>query len=166
MKGKTMNTLVVHYSKYGNTQMVAETIAAAMRAAAGTGSQHITVKRLDKLTADDMQDINLLVAGVPTHNMNLPKPVPPLLAELPKKALRGIYFATYDTSYKLSRWLQPFTAAKPLARKLRKLGGKIILPPETFTVEGHHGPLYDGELERVHVWAEQILTTLHAKNGK
>ncbi len=159
-----MNTLVVHYSKYGNTQLVAETIAEAMRATADTDSQLITVTRFEELTADDMQEVGLLVVGVPTHNMNLPKPVRPLLAELPKKALRGIYFTTYDTSYELSRWLQPFTAAKPLARKLRKLGGKIILPPETFTVQGHEGPLHDGELERVHIWVEQILTTLHVRN--
>lgn len=159
-----MNTLVVHYSKYGNTQLVAETIAEAMRAAADADSQLITVTRFEELTADDMQEVGLLVVGVPTHNMNLPKPVRPLLAELPKKALRGIYFTTYDTSYELSRWLQPFTAAKPLARKLRRLGGKIILPPETFTVQGHEGPLQDGELERVHIWVEQILTTLHVRN--
>jgi flavodoxin len=165
MKGITMHTLVVHYSKYGNTQLVAETIADTMRAAADTGSQRVTVTRLEELTADDIHEVGLLVIGVPTHNMNLPKPVRPLLAGLPKKALRGIYFTTYDTSYELSKWLQPFTAAKPLARKLRKLGGKIILPPETFTVQGHEGPLHDGELERVHVWAEQILTTVHSRNG-
>jgi len=159
-----MNTLIVHFSKYGNTQLIAETIADALWAAHGNGSQPIPVTPMDELTIDDLHGVDLLVMGVPTHNMNLPKPVRPLLARLPKKALRGIQFAVYDTSYELSKWLQPFTASKPLARKLRKLRGKRILPPETFTVQDREGPLHEGELDGARAWAEQVLATMQGRS--
>jgi hypothetical protein len=68
--------------------------------------------------------------------------------------------AAFDTSYKMSRWLAPFTAARKLAARLRKLGGKRVVPPETFHVEGREGPLYEGEIERARRWAALILERL------
>ena len=65
--------------------------------------------------------------------------------------------AAYDTSYKMSPFLARFTAAKKLSRKLRKLGGKQLVPPETFHVVAREGPLYDGEVDRARVWAGSIL---------
>ena len=51
-------------------------------------------------------------------------------------------------------------------RKLRKLGGKRLVPPETFYVhDSHEGPLFDGELERAQRWAESILAQLDGRSG-
>ena len=44
-----------------------------------------------------------------------------------------------------------------LARKLGKLGGRRLLPPETFHVEGREGPLCSGEVERARAWTETVL---------
>jgi len=57
----------------------------------------------------------------------------------------------------MSPWLEPFTASKRLSGKLRKLGGKRLVPPETFHVVEREGPLYDGELERAMEWALSLL---------
>jgi hypothetical protein len=57
----------------------------------------------------------------------------------------------------MSWWLNHFTAAKRLARKLTKLGGKRLVPPETFHVTEREGPLFDGELERAETWAAEVL---------
>ena len=96
--------------------------------------------------------------GTPTHKMNLPEAVRPVFEELPKRSLRGVPIAAFDTSYKMSAFLGRFTAAKRIDRKLRKLGGKRLVPPETFHVEDNHeGPLYDGEIERAKNWAGSIL---------
>jgi flavodoxin len=150
-----MNALVVHFSKFGNTQQVAEAIGDRL-SAEGT----VRVIRLDELAASDLEGLDLLVMGSPTHRMNLPEAVRPVFERLPKRILNRTPVAAFDTSYKMSAFLARFTAAKKLARKLRKLGGKRIVPPETFHVVEKEGPLYEGELERARQWAETILQRL------
>jgi hypothetical protein len=48
-------------------------------------------------------------------------------------------------------------AARPIANRLRKKGGKLVGSPEGFFVEGMKGPLVEGELERAVNWARQII---------
>ena len=150
-----MNSLVVHFSKFGNTRRVADVIAEALGTAGNT-----RVITLDQWTAADLTAADLLVVGSPTHRMNLPEAVRPLLDALPRRVLRGTPVAAFDTSYRMSAFLAHFTAAGKLARRLRRLGGKLILPPETFHVKGREGPLYPGEMERAATWAESILECL------
>ena len=147
-----MNTLVVYFSKFGNTRQVAEAVAETLQS---TGSVH--VMSAEPLTAADFEGVDLLVMGTPTHKMNLPEAVRPILDSLPKRILKGVPVAAFDTSYKMNWFLNKFTASKRLNRKLRKLGGKPLLPPETFLVEDREGPLYDGEIERAHDWTISIL---------
>jgi hypothetical protein len=47
-------------------------------------------------------------------------------------------------------------AAKPIAARLKKKGGELIVSPEGFFVEGMKGPLVNGELERAANWAKQM----------
>lgn len=147
-----MKALVVYFSKFGNTKMVAEAIVEGLK----QGSQ-ARVLSSDELTAADFDGADLVVMGCPTHKMNLPIAVQPVFESLPKKVLRGKKVAAFDTSYKMSALLNRFTAGKRLAKKLRKLGGKRIVPPEIFLVTGREGPLYDGEIERAGAWAKLLL---------
>jgi hypothetical protein len=48
-------------------------------------------------------------------------------------------------------------AAEPIAGRLEKKGGELVLPPEGFYVGDTEGPLLEGELERAAAWANQIL---------
>ena len=154
-----MNALVVYFSKFGHTQVIAEAVA-------GTLADHADINTIscDQLTVSDLKNAELVVMGTPTHNMNLPKAVQPVFEELPKRILPGTPVATFDTSYKMSTILARFTAAKRLARKLHQLGGKRIIPAESFYVVGREGPLYDGEIERTQKWANAILLKLSSKN--
>ncbi|NIS83302.1 MAG: nitric oxide synthase [Anaerolineales bacterium] len=153
-----MNTLVVYFSKFGHTQKVAETIAEEIESVGP-----VRLLSSDQIMASDLENVDLLVMGSPTHRMNLPEAVRPVFERLPKRILRGKPVAVFDTSYKMSPILERFTAAKKLAQKLRKLGGKRIVPPETFYVEGREGPLYDGEIERAREWSRIILERLDGK---
>jgi flavodoxin len=144
-----MNALVVHYSKFGNTKRVAEAIAETWQS---DGS--VRVMSADQLTASDINNIDLLVVGAPTHLANLPKELRLILKALPKQGLR---VAAFDTSYKMNWLVNLFTAAKPLNCKLRQLGGKQIVPPKSFFVVEKQGPFYEGEIERAKTWAETIL---------
>lgn len=155
-----MNALVVYYSRFGNTQAVAEAVAGQLEPA---GS--VRTLSADRLVAADLQGVDLVVMGTPTHKMNLPEAVRPLLGNLPRHTLRGAHVAAFDTSYQMSAILARFTAAKKLNRQLCRLGGKRIIPPETFHVEGREGPLYEGEIERAERWAGSILERLEAHSG-
>jgi flavodoxin len=148
--------LIVYFSKFGNTKIVAEKIAQTVTEMLGSAVS-IRLISSDELVVSDLSDTDLVIMGAPTHNMNLPKSVRPIIEGLPRKSLMGIPFAAFDTSYKMSWWLNYFTAAKRLARKLRKLGGKRLVPPETFHVIEREGPLYRGELERAENWTKSIL---------
>lgn len=151
-----MNALVVYFTKFGQTQKIAETIAATLGSARAVS--------LDAVRDSDLEQADLVVMGSPTHRMNLPEAVRPMLKALPHRILRGTPVAAFDTSYKMSRWLTPFTAAKRLNRKLRQLGGKPVVPPETFYVVQREGPLYDGEIERARAWADQIRQVVNRKS--
>lgn len=146
-----MNSLVIHFSKFGNTQKVAEAIAEQLNPA---GSSRAIA--LDDIEISHLQNCDLLVVGSPTHRMNLPEEVRQAFENWPKRCLCSKSVATFDTSYRMSWWLARFTAARKLDRRLRKLGGKRIAQPETFHVEGREGPLYDGEIERAQVWAATL----------
>jgi flavodoxin len=147
-----MKTLVVYFSKYGNTQKVAETITSTCDA---NGSTRLL--NLDDLEPVDLQEVDLVIMGSPTHRMNLPETAKEKLNHFPKGMLKGVQVAAFDTSYKMNWFLTQFTASKKLAQKLRKLGGKRVVSPETFHVMDAEGPLYEGELERARTWVGRIL---------
>jgi len=147
-----MNSLIVYFSRYGNTLKIAETIGEVL----GTAGP-VRVICTDQLTAADFSGSDLVVMGAPTHYMSLPQAVRAWFSTIPRHTLRRTPVAAFDTSLKLSRWLAPFTAARKLARKLRKIGGNRIVPPETFHVTAREGPLYEGEVERARAWAATLL---------
>jgi len=150
-----MNALVVTYSKFGHTKMLGQTIAESLNA--GENARAIS---MDEIDIAELADADIVIMGSPTHNMKLPKEVGPVLDTLPKRSLRGVRTAAFDTSYRMNALLARFTAAKKLDRKMRKLGGKRIASPETFFVTEREGPLEEGEVERVQAWAAQIRSQL------
>ncbi len=151
-----MNTAVIYFSKFGHTQRIAGSIAEALSSA---GSVELIAH--DKVEPECLVETDLVVMGTPTHRMNLPEVVRPFFDRLPRRILKGKAVAAFDTSYKMAdrnspKWLARFTAAPKLMRKLRKLGGKRIAPPETFFVKDREGPLYEGEIERAGRWAASL----------
>jgi flavodoxin len=152
-----MEALVVYHSKYGNTRQVAQAIAGVFQRAGAARTLSA-----EHLTPAAVEAVDLVVMGTPTHKMNLPEAVRPVFERLPRRSLRGVAIAAFDTSYEMSAFLARFTAAKRVDRKLRKLGGRRLVPPETFLVEhNHEGPLLNGEIERAQGWAELILAQLN-----
>jgi flavodoxin len=156
-----MNALVVYYSEFGNTRQVAEAIAEVFQ-----GAGEARTLSINQLTTADLQDVDLVVMGTPTHKMKLPEAVQPVLESLPRRILQGIPVAAFDTSYEMGAFLARFTAAKRIDRTLCRLGGKRLTAPQTFRVHKfHEGPLLDGEIERARDWAETILVQLDGREG-
>jgi flavodoxin len=69
---------VVYFSKFGNTRMVADRIANTLSSAGP-----VRVIRSDDLSVSDIEEMDLVIMSTPTHNMNLPKSVKPVIDELP-----------------------------------------------------------------------------------
>lgn len=151
-----MSAIVICFSKFGNTRIIAEAIASSLMPDGGT-----RLVSIDELKPEDLADAQVVVAGSPTHNMKLPDEVRAALDALPPHVLKGAKVAAFDTSYHMSPFLARFTASKKLDKSLRKLGGKRAVPPETFFVAGREGPLDDGEVERARSWAETITGQLN-----
>ncbi len=151
-----MNALVVYDSVFGNTEKIAQAIAA------GLGTQSLPV---DWVNLKELCGLDLLVVGSPTRRFSPTEGINKLLNALPKNHLNGVSVAAFDTRIVLetidSKALRFLVdkggyAAKSIAKALEKKGGMLIVPGEGFFVTGEQGPLKDGELERAADWASRL----------
>lgn len=151
-----MKTLIVYDSVFGNTQKLAEAMAAVM------GSKAVSVTDTASMA---LADIELLLAGSPTRAF---KPTPAItewLKALPSGALSGKRAAAFDSrispdkvkSGALKFMMKKFGYAAPdIEKELKKKGASIAAPPEGFFVEESEGPLTEGEEARAAAWAQKM----------
>jgi flavodoxin len=151
-----MNALVVYDSVFGNTEIVAQSIAAAL------GAQAFPV---GQMTAGQLRGLDLLVVGSPTRGFRPTEGIVKFLNGLSKDHLVGLRVAAFDTRIVLetidSKALRFLVdkggyAASTIAKTLEKKGGVLAAPPEGFFVTGEQGPLKDGEPERAAEWAGRL----------
>jgi flavodoxin len=151
-----MKALIVYDSVFGNTEKVAQSMAAALQASALPVSQVAT---------DKLRGLDLLIVGSPTRSFRPTPAISQFLKALLKNHLAGIQVAAFDTRI----WLNTIDsaafrfivdkggyAASTMAKALTKEGGKLLAPPEGFLVTGEQGPLKEGELERAAAWARRF----------
>ena len=151
-----MKTLVIYDSVFGNTEKIAQSIAAAL------GTQAVPVSQVD---AAQLTGLDLLVVGSPTRKFSPTEGISQLLNGLPKNHLAGARVADFDTRIdletidsKVFRFVvdKGGYAAKAIAKSLEKKGGQLAAPGEGFYVTGEQGPLKDGELKRAADWAGRL----------
>ncbi|HSV99607.1 MAG TPA: hypothetical protein VLI39_05505 [Sedimentisphaerales bacterium] len=148
-----MRTVIVYFSKFGNTKRLAETMTPAGEARAID---------IDKLSPSDLESADLVVAGSPTHAFSIPQAVRTALGALPRSILTAKSVAAFDTT--VQRWpFRSLRASPKLLARLTRLGGHPIAKPETFYVHmqnpdktGNPNLLHHGELDRANTWATQI----------
>jgi hypothetical protein len=167
-----MKAIVVYESLFGNTGRVAGVIARCLETVA-------EVELASVLDADPQgaAGVDLVVVGGPTHMHGMSwsftrkstvdkdgneaaatgPGVREWLDKLPKG--NGILAAAFDTRADGSRLLLG-AASEPIARRLRKHGYRLIVPPESFIVTDTEGPLKAGEVERADAWAHRIAQQL------
>ncbi|NPV80546.1 MAG: flavodoxin family protein [Firmicutes bacterium] len=152
-----MKTLIVYDSIFGNTEQIALAIGNAL------GSKgNVETLRVSDVKPKHLNGLELLIVGSPTRAFRPTKAITDFLNKIPANGLKGTRVAAFDTRVSTvdvnSRFLNMMVrlfgyAAKPIADKLEKRGGSLIIPPEGFFVKGSEGPLKDGELERAANWA-------------
>lgn len=145
-----MNTLIMYDSTFGNTEQIARAIADTLR-------EHGTVRlfRASKAGSLDLKEADLLVIGGPTQRHGLSPALRAFLERLPRRTLRGLSAATFDTRYHMSAW-KSGSAAPRIASRLKRTGASLVVPPESFFVAEREGPLEEGELERAGRWALEV----------
>ena len=162
----TMKTLIVYFSKFGNTRRVAQAIAETMKQA-----REVRVVSIEQLAAADFEGVDLVVMGSPTHAFSVPQEMRSALATLPAGILAGKSVAAFDTTVR--PWpLRLFRASSKLLRQLSQLGGKPVARPQTFFVRtgstqgtGDRDLLLEDQIDRAQEWAGQILNSLRPEQN-
>jgi hypothetical protein len=162
-----MRALVVYESMFGNTQAIASAVAQGL-------SERMEVDLVEVSEAPTSVDVDLVVAGGPTHAFSMSRPNTRQSAaeqagdsgvvsvglglrewlDAAGPGLRGTPVATFDT--KITKGHLPGSAAKAAQRRLRRFGARIVSPAHNFTVLGGTGPLGDGELARARGWGVEL----------
>lgn len=153
-----MTSLIVYFSKFGNTRRLAEAMAEPLGR-----SGAVCVVPIDQLAPSDLKGVDLVVMGTPTHAFSLPQAVAAILKTLSSGILAGKSVAAFDTTVK--PWpFRHMRASPKLLRHLTRLGGKPVAQPQTFFVQtktpqktGQIDLLLEGELERALKWAGEVL---------
>ena len=112
---------------------------------------------------DDLKAADSIIFGSPTYYQSVPKDVRQYIKALPKTILSDKWIVSFDTSLLMWKPIMLLTAAHGVMSRLRKLGGRKLVKPETFIVrntetpsEGEIDLLDDGEMERAQSWARKI----------
>jgi len=153
-----MNALVLFDSEYGNTEQLARAMAEAL-----SPTIPVRLERAGEVNKLETQGVDLIIVGGPTQRHKLSARLKSVLEAAPRGSLKGVKAVAFDTRYRMAAWLSG-SAAKRIARHLRKLGAKLIAPAESFFVQRDLPPegqkrrhalehLEPGELERAARWA-------------
>jgi len=173
-----MRAVIVYESLFGNTKMLSDAIATALRA-----QYEVVVISASDVSLEYLAQADLIVLGAPTHAHGMSRSgtrqgttnqgvapevaMAPGMRELLEKlvATRDCAVGAFDTRLRGPRWLTG-SASKDITGRLRSAGFRVIVPPESFLVTGTRGPLIDGEIERAGRWggtlAERANGTRHA----
>ena len=172
------HALVVYESMFGNTQALAVAVADGLSA-----RMTVDLVEVGMAPAAVPADVDLLVLGGPTHAFGMSRPS--TRQDAAKQAGRPVVspgigirewiegldsgslpapVATFDSRVRRPRL--PGSAAHRAAKRLRGLGARMALPPESFWVTGTPGPILDGEEERARQWGLRLAATVAPAEGE
>ena len=166
-----MKTLIVYESMFGDTQLIADAIAAGL--SANGAVDVVDVIEVGTAPTSIGVDVDLLIVGGPTHafSMSRPSSREDASRQAGEKAIisrgrgirewletltvqKGLAVATFDT--KVSKPHLPGSAGRAAEKRLRRKGCRIIAPAEDFYVTGTRGPLNHGEQVRARSWGADL----------
>jgi flavodoxin I len=145
-----VRALVIYDSAYGNTQRLAEAVAAVLEEFGC-----VRLLRAAETTASDVEGVELLIVGSPTQRRTITPGLRAFLQRVPAPAFGGLPTAVFDTRYALPRVLSG-SAAHVLAKRLRARGALLLAPPECFLVTALPGPLQAGAIRHAQEWARTV----------
>ena len=164
---------IIVESYFGNTRAIAEAVAAGL-IEGGVEAQVVDVAQAPGALPEDL---DLLVLGAPTHNRGLPTAATRAKARAQTgsgKASHGIgewlgdaevpaalSVAAFDTVISKG-WLSG-SAAKAIAKALRRRQGRRTASVKSFVVTANKGPLATGQETHARSWGRELADS--AKTG-
>ena len=165
--------LIIVESCFGNTRAIADSVAAGLI----DGGVDAQVVDVDEAPSCLPADLDLLILGAPTHNRGLPTAVSRTKAREQAgsgEASPGIGewlettaipastdAATFDTVISKG-WLSG-SAAKAIAKALRRHQGRRTSSVRSFVVTASKGPLADGEKTDAHSWGRELAASANGR---
>jgi len=162
-----MKTRIVYDSVFGNTEKIAMFILHELSL-----YEYVKAFPVNNVSLEDLKEIDLLIVGSPTRGFRPTPVINNFLKQIPSDSLCGISVAAFDTRLALNEIKSSalrFTiktggyAAKSIAKRLVKTGGRLIIPPEGFYVSVEKGPLLDSEMKHATDWAKSIIRLVSNK---
>jgi flavorubredoxin len=149
--------IVVYESKYGNTKLVAETIAEGVREVEGTEA---VVSELKGVDLNKIPDYDAILVGSPNHVGGPTWGIKKLIGKLGKLPLEGKLFAAFDTYLGKSSEQAMKKIEKRISEKVP--GSKLVAPGLSIRVKGMKGPISEGELPKCKEFGNEIATHMKA----
>ena len=148
--------IIVYESKYGNTKLVAETIAEGIREVEGIEAVVSEVKEVD---LSKIPDYDAILVGSPTHIGGPTWGIKRFIGKLGKLPLEGKFFAAFAT-YLLDKSFEQ--ATKKLEKRISEKvpGAKLAAPGLSIRVDGTKGPISEGELPKCKEFGNKIATQM------
>ena len=169
-----MRAMVIYESMFGNTRAIAEAIGRGL-----LPIYRVEVRSAGTLSPEDLQGLDLIVAGGPTHAWGISRAstregalrqvaVPGSGLRLESGAtgagLRELFegvnglgadAAAFDTRIDMSAMVTGRASTK-IARVLRRGGCTVVAPPESFLVSKKPTALLEGEEARARAWGATL----------
>jgi hypothetical protein len=164
-----MTVWIVAESMFGSTREAAEQMAAGIRHVMPSTAVEVHDVAKSRLVLPD--DVTLLIVGGPTHAFGMSRESTREDAhrrgstaetamgvrewlDVVSIARPHLPVVSFDT--RVARHLVPGSAAKAIARRLRRLGCYLLEAPVTFYVDEVMGPLSEGEADRAHAFGQMV----------
>lgn len=122
--------LIAYGTRFGNTQRIAEALAAGMRRVPGLT---VECRYIDDVPVESLGRYDFLAIGGPTEIMSASKPMKEFLAKFPANVLPGKRGFAFDTRLE---GRMSGSAGKFIERSLERLGVKIVRPHASALVRG------------------------------
>jgi len=135
--------LLVYESKYGNTKLVAETIAEGIKE---VSDNQTTIYELKEIELKQPPDFDVILIGSPNHMGRPTGGVKKFINELGRLNVKGKYIAAFDT-YMAKDYEK---AVKKMEKRINEKMPEFILltPSLSIRVDGMKGPITEGELPK------------------
>ena len=147
--------IVIYESKYGNTKLVAETIAEGIREISGVEAVLAELKEVD---LEKLVECDAILIGSPNHIGSATKGIRKFIDELGKINLEGKPAAVFDTY--LAKDFEK--TVKKMEKQIREKvpGLRLVAPGLSIRVEGMKGPVTEGELNKCNEFGVKIATQI------
>ena len=141
--------IVAYESKWGNTKLVAETIAEGMKEVSETA-----VRELKEVDPNQLADFDAILVGSPNHIGGATKGIRKFIDKLGKLNLEGKLAAVFDTYIGTDYEKAVKKMEKQISKKAPGL--KLVTPGLSIRVEGMKGPIAGGELPKCKEFGAKI----------